>query len=290
MKDLSGVLPALLTPMHADSSINYNVLRHLARHHLSTGVNGLYLCGSTGESFLLSDDERKSIVETVAEEITGHLPVIVHVGSLSTASAIALGRHAKASGADAVSAVPPFYFKDTFTEITRYYVDIMEATQMPMILYNIPQFTGIAFNGVNARELFEHPLVVGMKHTSYDLFGLQRIHSEFPDLTLFNGHDETFLPALSIGVASTICTAANFMSEEMIAISSLFRERRMDEARAAQDAVNNIVQVMLDVGVFNAAKFATALLGFDCGECRRPFLPLTDEQKAAVTQVIANNR
>jgi N-acetylneuraminate lyase len=253
-------------------------------------VKGLYLCGSSGESFLLSERERKRIVETVAEVALGRLSIVVHTGSLDTATAVSLSRHAISCGVDAISSVPPFYFKYTNREIIQYYLDIVEATNAPLVVYNIPSFTGVTLTHINARELFEHPLVVGIKYTSTDMYGLERIHSTYPNLILFNGHEEMFISALSVGADSMIGSAANFMAEKLISVKELFEEGKLEEARRIQRTINQVIEVMIDVGVFNAVKHAMSLHGFECGDCRRPFLPLTDEQKMRVTAVIEQYR
>jgi N-acetylneuraminate lyase len=199
---------------------------------------------------------------------------------------VELSRHAKAHGADAVSAVPPFFFKYSFEEIIRYYLDIVEASSMPLILYNIPMFSGISFTHANSRVLFEHPLIVGIKHTAQDLYALERIRSAYPSLLIFNGFDEVFLAGLSMGANALIGSTANFMAQKFIRIKELFDQGKISEAMQVQNSVNEIVEVFAEVGVFRAVKYAVSLMGFECGNCRRPFLPLAEKQKTLIRDVL----
>ncbi len=111
ISEINGVIPALITPFSKNESINENGLKSLVEHSIKKGVNGLYLTGSTGEGFLMTPDERKRVVEVVAEQNQGRVPLIAHVGAIGTKSSINLARHAEAIGCDAISSVPPFYWK-----------------------------------------------------------------------------------------------------------------------------------------------------------------------------------
>lgn len=288
MRDLKGIYAALVTPMKSDESVDYATLARLVNYHRSSGLEGLYLCGSTGEGFLLSDSERRKVVETVADELSGQMPLIVHTGTFTTAQTIGLARHAKNCGADAISAVPPFYYRYTPAEIVRYYLDVVEATQVPMIIYNIPVFTGVSLTNTNAQELFEHPGVVGIKYTSKDIYGLERLVALNPNLLIFNGHEETYLPALSLGVDSMIGSTANFMVKNLIRIRDLFQCGQISEAAKLQHSINKMIDVMANVGIFNAVKYATKLHGIECGACRRPFQPLNTDQKHELELLFKN--
>lgn len=289
MKDLRGIYPALPTPMLAGGAINYPGLRDVVDFAIGQGVDGLYIGGSTAESFLLTEDERLRVAETVLAHAAGRVKVIVHTGAGGTDAAVRLSQHARANGADAISSVPPIYFKYTTDEIIAYYLDLIERSDMPLVVYNIPAFTGINMTQGAIRELFKHPRVVALKHTNTNMYELERILAHNPSLIALNGYDEAFLSGLSMGAAGMIGSTVNFMARKFIALRAAFASGRPAEALQLQGEANEIIETMVEVGVFNAVKYAMTLRGVDCGECRRPFTPLTDADKQRVKAVLEKN-
>ncbi|MCL1951693.1 MAG: dihydrodipicolinate synthase family protein, partial [Oscillospiraceae bacterium] len=175
MKDLQGVFPALITPFDTDGQVNEDALRQLVRLGLRQGVSGFYVGGSSAEAFLLTQEERRRILETVTDEAAGEAAIIAHVGCMSTGQAIELARHAEACGADAVSSVAPFYYPFSFEELKRYYLDILDSCGLPMVVYNFPGASGVSLKLEQMAELVAHPRVIGVKHTSSDYFLLERL-------------------------------------------------------------------------------------------------------------------
>ncbi|MFZ4289429.1 N-acetylneuraminate lyase [Variovorax sp. HJSM1_2] len=289
MKDLAGIYPALPTPMLANGDIHYSSLRNLVDFEMAQGVDGLYIGGSTAESFLLTEDERKKVTETVLHQAAGKVKVIVHVGAGGTDAAVRLSQHARSNGADAISSVPPIYFKYTNEEIIAYYLDLIELSDMPLVVYNIPAFTGVNMTQGPIRELFKHPRVVALKHTNTNMYELERVLAHTPSLLALNGYDEAFLSGLSMGAKGMIGSTVNFMARKFIALRDAFHGGRNDEAFRLQGEVNEIVETMVEVGVFNAVKYAMTLRGVDCGACRAPFKPLTDASKTKLRQVLEKN-
>ncbi len=289
IKDLRGIYPALPTPMAADGEINYANLRKLVDFVIAQGVDGLYVGGSTAESFLLTEDERKKIAETVLYQAAGRVKVIVHTGAGGTDAALRLSKHARANGADAISSVPPIYFKYTTEEIIGYYLDLIELSDMPLVVYNIPAFTGINMTQGAIRELFKHPRVVALKHTNTNMYELERLLAHNPLLIALNGYDEAFLSGLSMGASGMIGSTVNFMAKKFITLRDAFLRGKQEEALKLQSEVNEVVETMVEVGVFNAVKYAMTLRGVDCGSCRGPFKPLTDSDKERVKAVLKKN-
>ena len=289
MKDLRGIYPALPTPMAADGAINYACLRDLVDFEIAQGIDGLYVGGSTAESFLLTEEERIKIAETVLNHAAGRVSVIVHTGAGGPDAAVRLSRHAKANGADAISSVPPIYFKYTTDEVIAYYLNLIDLSDMPLVVYNIPAFTGINLTQGATRELFKHPRVVALKHTNTNMYELERILAHNPSLIALNGYDEAFLSGLSMGASGMIGSTVNFMAGKFIALRDAFNSGRNGEALKLQREVNEIVETMVDVGVFNAVKYAMTLRGIDCGSCRGPFKPLTNTERQRVKKVLEKN-
>ena len=286
MQDLRGIYPALPTPMNGDGAVNYAALKELVDFVIGQGVDGVYIGGSTAESFLLTEDERKKIAETVLAHAAGRVKAIVHTGAGGTDAALRLSKHAKANGADAISSVPPIYFKYTTDEVIAYYLELIEASDMPLVVYNIPAFTGINMTQGPIAELFKHPRVVALKHTNTNMYELERVLAHNPSLIALNGYDEAFLSGLSMGASGMIGSTVNFMARKFIALRDAFQAGRNDEAFRLQREANEIIETLVEVGVFNAVKYALTLRGIDCGNCRGPFKPLTDEGKARVKAIL----
>ncbi|SFK47350.1 N-acetylneuraminate lyase [Cellulomonas sp. KH9] len=282
VSDLERIFSALVTPTRADDSLDLGVLREIVEEQLARGVEGFYCCGSSGEALLLSLAERRDVVDTVVDQVAGRVPVVAHVGTVSTAQTVELARAARDAGVAAVSMIPPYYYAFTPEEIERYYLDVLDAVDVPVLLYNIPQFTRVAFSKANASRLLAHPRVVGMKHTAHDLFALERMVAAFPGTVFVNGFDEQYLPALTAGARATIGTTVNIQPELFARVRDRFAAGDLDGARRTQAQINEVVETLVAHGVFQSAKYLACARGPVTGNCRRPFRPLGDDDRAAL--------
>ncbi|MBQ9746425.1 MAG: N-acetylneuraminate lyase [Clostridia bacterium] len=282
MEKFKGIFPALLTPFGADGKINEKVLAELIEMNIAKGVAGFYVCGSTAEVFLLSEDERKALYRMVKDIAGERVALIAHVGDISTEKAIGYARLAEKLGYDAVSAVAPFYYKFSFAEIKKYYFDIVSSVSLPMIVYNFPNFSGVTLSAEQIGEFFADERFIGLKHTSADTFALSRIKTAYPEKVIFNGFDEMMLGGLSMGADGGIGSTYNFMAEKFIKLLALFRENKMDEARALQNEINVIISALCEVGVMQGEKAILCAMGLDFGKMRAPFGELTAEQEKSL--------
>jgi len=278
---------ALITPMREDESVNYDAVEQLVDLQIGMGAEGFYCCGSSGEGLLLSLEERKQILEHAIKAADGRVPVISHVGTIRTRDVIELADHALSHGALAVSMIPPYYYNFSMDEIMRYYEDVIAAIpDAPVIVYNIPQFTGVEFSKANAGRLLGNSNIVGIKHTSTNLYGLERIGQAFPGKALINGFDEQFLGALSMGADATISTTVNLFAPLFHEVRNAFDNADIPLARQWQHAINYRIEETCRVGIFSAMKYGWTVKGVDCGACRAPFRPLDEEQKRAIRELI----
>jgi N-acetylneuraminate lyase len=286
--EFQKIFSALITPMDEKERVNYTALREIVEAQIQDGVEGFYCCGSSGEGLLLSLEERKAILETVIAQSKGRVPVISHIGTIRTYDVIELARHAKEAGAAAVSMIPPYYYHFSMDEITGYYETVIKSVPgLNVIIYNIPQFTGIEFSKSNADRLLSNPGIMGVKFTSQNLFSMERIRDAYPDKLLMNGFDEQFLGALSMGASATIGTTVNLFAPLFLELRKLYEEGRMAEAYNRQKAVNLRVETMCRANIFNAVKYGWTLRGIDCGNCRAPFIPLKQEEKNVLKKLYA---
>ncbi|NLD58919.1 MAG: N-acetylneuraminate lyase [Clostridiales bacterium] len=287
MDKLNGIFPALITPFDSNNRVDRAALRRVIEYNLQRGVSGFYACGSTGEALLMTKDERKELLEAAEEAIGGRALLLAHIGCFHTDDSIELARHAAALGVDAISSLPPFYYRFTLEELTRYYLDIVNAVPLPMIVYNAPALTGVSFDAKNIGPIFACEGVVGIKYTAYDLYQMQRMIAAHPDKIVINGHDEIFLPGMAAGSRSAIGSTFNFMADVFIRIRALFLENKIAEAAALQDSANRVIDVLIKVGVFRGVKGMLNVLGLSCGECRRPFLPLTGAEYKELEEALS---
>ncbi|WP_279434223.1 dihydrodipicolinate synthase family protein [Escherichia coli] len=274
-----GIISAVVTPMHADESVNYAALETLAHAQLARGVEGFYCCGSSGEGPLLRFDERKQVLATLVNAAQGKVPVIAHVGTPRTQDAVELAKSAEQDGASAVSLVPPYYYKYSREEIIAYYRRVLDAISIPVILYNIPQFTGVELDSLSVEALLGDEQVLGVKHTSHNLYSLERMIARYPDKVFFNGFDEIFLSSLAAGATATVGTTVNLQPELFLALRTALRQGDIPKAQRLQQQINEVVENLVARGVFQSAKYLAGKGVVDTGPTREPFVALTATQR-----------
>ena len=280
----NGIYAALFSPLDSRGELDREKLKALVRFEMEHGVEGFYCCGSSGEGLLLEIEERKAVTEIVAAEACNKVPFIIHTGTLNTRSSIELSSHAKASGAAAVSLIPPIYYHYSLDEIEQHYKDVVNAVDIGVIVYNVPHLTGISFSKKNA--FLGDPQIIGIKHTSMNLFDMERIKKAFPEKIVFNGFDEIWLYGLAAGADASIGTMINIVPKLFKQIRDGFRSGDIAKAQGLQHELNDFIEVIADVGVFPGAKYSMALQGLDPGSCRKPFAPLNDENKKRVEKAM----
>jgi N-acetylneuraminate lyase len=288
MLKLSGILPALLTPFDEDDKVNAAVIRDVVEFHLTAGVSGFYLTGSTGEGLLLSEAERGLVVETVVDQVKGRVPVVVHVGALTTASACTLAAQAEEAGADAISSIPPIYFSVGAEGVKQFYARIASASSLPFYVYNIPGATGIDVGVDMMRDLITAvPTLRGMKYTSYNFFEMRKIiEMEGGRFNIVSGPDELMIAAQAMGADGAIGSTYNPLPHLFVQAYEAFGANDVATARELQAKANRVISVFLQFPSLSALKEMMRLIGFDCGSARQPNLPLTDEQKGQMREML----
>lgn len=271
-KKYCGLSAALLTPFNNKNEVDHGQLRKLVRFLINQGIDGFYVGGSTGEAFLLSKEERKAILETVLDENAGEKLVTAHVGHISTDYACDLANHAREAGADAISAISPFYYPFTQEEIRGYYNAIMQCGKLPMVIYNFPAYSGFSLTNSLLKEIRQLGPVVGVKFTGNDFYQMERMKAENPDLFVWNGLDEMLLSGLAAGADGGVGSTYNCMLPLIQGVFRNFRAGQVEEAGAYQKKVNAVIEVISRHGVFASEKELLRLWGIDCGGCRAPFM------------------
>jgi N-acetylneuraminate lyase len=276
LQGIKGVIPAMMTCFDENGNFDEKRQRDLTRFLLSKKVDALYLTGSTGETFLMTAEERKKVVEVVIDEVAHRVPVIVHVGDIGTAKSINLAKHAYAMGADAISSVPPFYFKFSSDEIVGYYQDISESVPLPMIVYNIALAGLVDFNTIKRLAKIEN--VKGIKYTATSHHEILRIKEEIgKDFMVYSGCDEMAMSGMAYGSDGIIGSFYNVIPELFIQIVQAEKENDIERARELQISADAIIFFVLDHSFFASMKKMLSWIGHDAGFARKPFASLSAE-------------
>ncbi len=286
---LGGVFSALVTPFKPDGSLDLALLGPLAEFELAQGLHGFYVGGSTGEAFLQTAVERKAVLTAFAKAVNGRARLIAHVGAISTDEAIDIARAAADAGYDAVSAIPPFYYDFSAAEVLAHYRALAEATPLPLIVYNFPAKSARPLSTTDLLTLLAHPKIVGVKHTSQNLYQLERLKSAAPQAVIYNGYDEMFVGGMAMGADGAIGTTFNVMGRLFVRMFDALKAGDMARALALQSRANAVIDVLVEVGVFPGTKAMLKVRGLDCGPCRRPFAPLTPAQQGRVEAIVASH-
>jgi len=288
MFKITGMLPALLTPFDAEGNVNLTAMRDLIEWHIIQGVAGFYILGSTGEGLLLSEAERRTVAEAVVKQVKGRVPVIVHVGAITTRMACDLAAHAEQIGADAVSAIPPFYFNVGPEGVKQHYLRIGAASSLPFYIYNIPGTTGVNISTDMVRDMIKTmPTLRGMKYTAYDFYAMRKIiELEGGKLNVVSGPDEMMIAAQAMGADGAIGTTHNILPRILVQAYNAFHAGDLATAQALQAKINWVVNIFLSFPSFSAVKEIMRLIGFDLGCGRLPNLPLTDQQRGQIREML----
>ncbi len=268
---IKGVIPAMFSTFDENEALDLDRARGLVDYLVGAKVDALYINGSTGEGFLMTDEERKIFAEAVINHVDGRIPVIVHIGSIGTKRSIDLAAHAKAIGADAVSSVPPFYYPFSEESIYRYYKNITEAVDLPMIVYNI-SLAGM-MNSALVERLAELKGVSGLKFTStqhWEISALKKKMGE--DFMIYSGADEMATQGLLAGSDGIIGSFYNLLPDTFNAIYQLCTEGKYHEAFEIQKPTTEFILAVVALGHFGVMKQLMNESGVDVGFVRRPFI------------------
>lgn len=287
MQDLyTGLFAAVFTPMCRDGSLNPTQVQPMVDYLLRAQISGLYVCGSTGEGPSLSSEERRAVAVEYVKAAAGKIPVVVQVGHNSLAEASELASHAQAIGADAISALPPSYFKfssletliDCLSEITS------AAANLPFFYYHIPSMTGMDFDMVEFLQLAckRLPNLAGIKYSDTSIDGYQEcLRFSQKKFNILFGYDEMLLSALSVGAAGAVGSTYNFAGPLYNRIVKAFKQGDLSEAQRCQALSVDMIRILSRYRGQPAFKATMKLIGFDCGPNRLPLVTLTsDELKA----------
>ena len=271
-----GVCTALATPF-SEGEVDYKTFRSLVVRQLSCGTDALCVAGTTGEAATLSDAEWERLIAAAVEGVGGKIPVIVGVGSNSTARAVDLCRRAQAGGADAVLAVTPYYNRGTEDGIVKHYHAIADVG-LPVIVYNVPGRTGVDISVGLYRRIAGHPGIAGVKEAGEGYDRLLDFVSAFGDrLPLYTGCDAAILPAVSVGAVGVISVVSNLFPRETKELYLAASRGDLCMARSLTDRLLPLIRALFAETNPAPLKRAMEIVGLCRGELRLPLSPVGRE-------------
>ena len=276
----TGVATALVTPMNADGSVNFERLASLVDEQINGGVDALVICGTTGEKSTLRYDEHLKVIEVAAKSCNKRVPIIAGTGSNDTVYSVELCSDAESVGADAFLMVTPYYNKTSQTGLVAHYNYIADRVNKPIILYNVPSRTGVAIKPETYKELSKHQNIVATKEANGDLSSVATTkYLCGDDLDISSGNDDQTVPIMSLGGIGVISVASNIVPKVMHDMCAEILNGNLETAAKLQ---------LKHIGLINAlfsdvnpvpVKEAMNMLGLDVGPCRLPLYPMNEANK-----------
>ena len=283
----TGAGVAIVTPMNPDLSVNYGKLRELIDFHVANHTDAIIICGTTGESATLTDEEHREVIRCAIEHAAGRIPVIAGTGSNDTAYAVALSKEAERMGADGLLLVTPYYNKTSQRGLIEHYKTIAASVSLPMILYSVQSRTGVNIAPETCRELSKIENIVAVKEASGNISQIARIRALCgDDLDLYSGNDDQIVPLLSLGGIGVISVLSNVMPQETHDICQLYFDGKVKESAALQLRLLDLAnELFLDVNPI-PVKEAMNLMGMEVGPCRLPLYKMADADVAVLKKAL----
>ena len=283
----TGCGTALVTPFTADDRLDDAALRRLVRRQIAAGIHFLVPCGTTGENPTLSAAERRQVVEIAVQEAGGHTPVLAGAGGYDTHEVVALAREMAAAGANGLLSVTPYYNKPTPDGLVAHYSAVAEATDLPIVVYNVPGRTACNIDAATLVRLAGIPRIAGVKEASGNMMQICQVcHDLRDDFIVLSGDDALTLPMMAIGAKGIISVASNEAPRPMVEMVEATEENRFDEARRIH---NRLLPLMLINFVESnpiPVKAALAEMGLITEAYRLPMVAPRPDSRAKIVAVL----
>lgn len=284
----TGAGVAIITPMHADGSVNYDEFGKFIDWQIENGTDAIIVCGTTGESSTLKVVEHNEAIKWCVKYVNGRVPVIAGTGSNSTACAIEISKEACEAGADALLLVTPYYNKTSQRGLIAHYTAIHDATNLPIILYNVPSRTGLNIAPETALELSKLPRINGIKEASGNLEQVAKIKELCgDDLNIWSGNDDQIYDLMELGGKGVISVLSNIAPQETHNIVAKYLDGDKDGSKELMDKYMKLAKAMfVDVNPI-PVKEAVSMIGFNAGPVRLPLIEMDDKNKTYVKETMA---
>ncbi len=282
----TGAGCAIVTPMNADGSVNYDLFREFIEFQIENGTDAIIACGTTGESPTLDDAEHIAVIKAAVDQVKGRIPVIAGTGSNDTAYSIHLSTEARALGADALLLVTPYYNKTSQRGLIASYNKVANEAKMPCILYNVPSRTGVDIKPATVFELAKNPYIVGLKQANASLSSVAEIAAGC-DIDIYSGNDNEIVAMLALGAKGVISVLSNVAPREAHDICAKWFEGDVIASRDLQLKYLELANAMFtDVNPI-PVKEALNQMGWNMGDVRLPLYGMDEPAKQALHAVLA---
>jgi 4-hydroxy-tetrahydrodipicolinate synthase len=282
-----GSIPALITPMHEDGSLDLAAWDRLLDFHLDEGSDAVVIGGTTGESPTIAADELATLIGRAKTRVVGRMPVIAGSGGNSTSRSVTLSRAAVEAGADALLVVTPYYNRPTQEGLYRHFTAIADAAGAPLILYNVPSRTSCDLLPETVARLAAHPRIIGIKEATGDVARGEAVRRLCPEaFLLLSGDDPTAVALMRIGARGVISVTANVVPRAMHEVCTAALEGRFDQAAALDRRIAPLHQALFVEPNPIPVKWAAERMGLIAGGIRLPLTPLSETRRAAVEKAM----
>ena len=279
----TGACVAIVTPFTDDNKVDFDQFGQLIEMQIAAGTDAICVCGTTGESATQSLEEHMETVEYCIKKVAGRVKVIAGAGSNDTAAALMLAQHAEAAGADALLMVTPYYNKATQAGLIAHYTAIADASDKPLILYNVPSRTGCNLLPATCAALADHPRIAAVKEASGNIGQIVEVAALAGDrLAIYSGNDDHIVPVLSMGGSGCISVLSNVVPREAQALCRRFFAGDVAGAAALQCKLLPLVNALFSEVNPIPVNAALAAMGFGKGGVRLPLTPMEESRRAAL--------
>lgn len=288
---IKGIITAMVTPL-TDDGINEAATRKLVSKLIADGVHGLFVLGTNGEFYALSEAEKLELVRIVVDESAGRVPVFAGSGGISTEEVIKLTNQFAELGVDAVSVITPYLIKVSDEELIQHYQTIAQNTELPIILYNIPANTKISISESVFKELIKLPQIIGIKDSSGQLENIQ-LYLELnqrEDFSVLVGSDSLILPALQKGADGAVAATSNVLTKTDLGIYHAFIENKSEEAQVLQESINDFRRILKLATVPSVLKHSLELTGIPVGAPKSPVCRISSTFDSEIRNTLAKYR
>lgn len=283
----TGAGVAIVTPMNADGSVNYEKYRELVEWQIENGTDAIITCGTTGESSTLDHEEHTEVMRAAIEQAKGRVPVIAGTGSNDTRYCIELSKEARSLGADALLLVTPYYNKTSQRGLIAHYSAIADELKMPCLLYNVPSRTGVDIKPETYAELSKNPYIVAIKEANGNLSSAAKTMALCDgNIDLYSGNDDQILPILSLGGKGVISVLSNVVPGPTHDIVARWFDGDVKGSCALQLQLLDLASALFsDVNPI-PVKEAMNQMGMNVGPCRLPLYEMDEKGKNALAAVL----
>ena len=273
----TGMATAIVTPMKNDGSVDFEAMGRFIDFQIENGINALVVMGTTGENATLEPEEQKEIIAFTVQRTAGRVPVIAGTGTNNTAHVLENTKNACEVGVDGILVVTPYYNKATQAGLIKHFTMIADASEVPVILYNVPGRTGCALTPKTVATLAEHPNIVGLKEATGNMAQMvELMHLCGDKIDIYSGEDALTVPMMAMGGSGTISVLSNVLPAESVAMTDACKAGDFKTAAAMQCKFLPLINALFSQVNPIPVKAATAAMGFGDDSLRLPLTPMEE--------------